>query len=498
MDKKGTKNNRDKIFIITILVLAGIRVFVFSAAFPICNNVDESSHLDMVHKYARGYIPTKGIELFDRQTLELIVLNLSPEYLYPDEPANERNQLPPLWKHPHIKETKEFQDYLSQYEQEINHETGSFPVYYLWAGLWWNCDKLIGVNDVNLPYLIRFLNIPVFIAMVWVAYLTGKLLFPDNDLMQKGLAVMAAFFPQDVFYSISNDTISPLLFSLSFFMLMKILFGNKSLGFYFLTAFVIAIALLNKITNITMLALLAPIIIFKARQTIIDKNFKENIFRLLALIIVSITPVILWMIRNHFVLGDITGSAAKNDYLGWKIKPLGQMLHHPIFSLNGAAFFLGELIKTFWRGEFVWHLKIISSKITDSFYLISTAVFVLVSLISLFRNKNKQERTIFETGFILIAASVMMLAVSSILYDYGKCMYPSPEHPYFTSGRLILTALAPFLIIYLDGLEKVLKMLRLRFNPLILVVIIAIAITLSEIILSWPVFASPYNWFHLI
>jgi hypothetical protein len=116
----------------------------------------------------------------------------------------------------------------------------------------------------------------------------------------------------------------------------------------------------------------------------------------------------------------------------------------------------------------------------------------------LFRNKNRQERTVLETCFISIAASVMMLAVSSILYDYGKCVYPSPEHPYFTSGRLILTVLVPFLIIYLNGLEKVMAMLKLRFNPLILVVIIAIAITLSEIILSWKVFASPYNWFHFI
>jgi hypothetical protein len=279
-------------------------------------------------------------------------------------------------------------------------------------------------------------------------------------------------------------------------MLMKILFGNKSLGFYFLTASIIALAFLNKITNITMLALLVPIIIFKTRQTIIDKKFKENIFKLLALIIVSITPVVLWMIRNHFVLGDITGTLAKSDYLGWKIKPFGQIWHHPIFSLNGAAFFLGELTKSFWRGEFVCHLKTISSKITDSFYVISTGVFVLVSLISLFRNKHRQERTVLVTSFILIAASVMMLAVSSILYDYGECWYPSQEHPYITSGRLILTALVPFLIIYLNGLEKALKMLRLRFNPLILVVIIAIAITLSEIILSWKVFASPYNWFH--
>jgi hypothetical protein len=32
---------------------------------------------------------------------------------------------------------------------------------------------------------------------------------------------------------------------------------------------------------------------------------------------------------------------------------------------------------------------------------------------------------------------------------------------------------------------------------LIIIGVIAAAITVCEIILAWPVFASPYNWFHL-
>jgi len=495
MLEKEIKNNQNKKFIITILVLAGIRVFVFNAAFPIFNNVDEKAHLDTVYKYSGGRIPAKGIENYDSEILELIILYGTPEYL--SYTPLSKKTVPP-WRYDDIKESQKFQDFLDAARSSINHETGSFPVYYLYAGQCWNLGKLIGLNEGNLIYFLRFLNIPVFIAMVWIAYLAGKILFPNNNLQQKGLPIMVAFFPQDVFYSISNDTISPLLFSLSFFMLMKILFEEKSLTFYFFTAAVVAVTFLNKITNITMLALLGPVIILKFRQIITERKLKENILRLLVLFGVSIIPLCLWMIRNHIVLGDITGDAAKVDFLGWKTRPFSQIWHHPIFSFSGSAFFLGELTKTFWRGEFVWHLKRISSNFFDLLYVISTGVFLLVSLVFLFRNKQKRECTILGISFVLIVVSVMMLAVLSVRYDYGNCWYPSQESPYFTSGRLIVTALVPFLILYLDGLEKVLTLLKFRFNPLILVVIIVVAITFSEIALSWKVFASPYNWFHLI
>ncbi|MFA5291854.1 MAG: DUF2142 domain-containing protein [Phycisphaerae bacterium] len=494
MNKKEAKNSPGRKFIIAILVLAGIRVFIFNAAFPIGNNVDEPAHLDLVCKYAEGRIPEKGIESYDRRTLELLIIYAGPEYF---SGAVSASDILPLWKYPDVEKTEDFQNRLDSYLGEINHETGSFPVYYLCAGQCSNWGKFIGLNKGDLIYFLRFLNIPVFIAMVWIAYLTGKLLFPDNNFLQKGLPIMVAFFPQDSFYSITNDALSPLLFSLSFFMLMKILFEEKSLSFYFFTAAVIAVTFLNKITNITMLALLGLVIILKFRQIITERKLKENILRLFVLLGVSIIPLCLWMIRNYIVLGDITGDAAKIDFLGWKVRPFSQIWHHPIFSLSGLMFFLTELTKTFWRGEFVWHLKRISSNFFDLLYVISTGVFLLVSLVFLFRNKQKRQRTVFQLSFVLIAVSVLMLAVLSVLYDYGKCWYPSQEHPYFTSGRLIVTALVPFLILYLNGLEKLLTALKLRFNPLILVVFWVAAITISEIILTWKVFASPYNWFHL-
>ncbi len=100
-------------------------------------------------------------------------------------------------------------------------------------------------------------------------------------------------------------------------------------------------------------------------------------------------------------------------------------------------------------------------------------------------------------SFCVIIVSVLFLAVLSIIYDFGKCHYPSRELPYFVSGRLILGVLLPFLVIYLDGLERVCYRLSKKINPLIVLVIIVALITYSELALTINVFASQYNWFHL-
>jgi hypothetical protein len=92
--------------------------------------------------------------------------------------------------------------------------------------------------------------------------------------------------------------------------------------------------------------------------------------------------------------------------------------------------------------------------------------------------------------------SVVFLAVMSMRYDFGNCVYPSREKPYFVSGRLIAGTILPFLLLYIDGLNRILIKFKLASRLLVVVSVIVAVITISEIIISWPVFFSPYNWFH--
>jgi hypothetical protein len=180
--------------------------------------------------------------------------------------------------------------------------------------------------------------------------------------------------------------------------------------------------------------------------------------------------------------------------------PAGRILAHPIFTPSGLAYFWGETVPRFWRGEFVWRLVPLASGWSDRFYswsslaCLAAAAFVLFST---WRSADREERLVNGTSWLVFAGSMLFLVLVSVSYDFHDCWYPSRERPYVTSGRLLLGALVPFAALYLQGLERILGWVRLaRFRWLVVGVIAAVMVG-SEIAVSRPVFASAYNWFHL-
>jgi len=302
-----------------------------------------------------------------------------------------------------------------------------------------------------------------------------------------------------VFYSINSDTISPLLFTISLFLLLQIYFESKSYFYHFLAGVVVAATMLTRISNMAVLVLLGAIVILKVRQSIGEKKFKEYLPRLGILLAAAAIPVGIWLIRNYIVFGDLTGAVDKITLLRWTAKPLNKLWDHPILMPGGLFYFLSELTKTFWRGEFVWHFEPIAWWGADLFYVVSSAVFITACGLGMILSKDKENqryRFVLAMSFLVVGASVLLLAVLSMLYDFNDCLYPSREKPYFVSGRLISCVLLPFLLIYINGLERIFRRLG-NCVVLLAIVVIAIGITLSELCLTADVFASPYNWFGL-
>jgi hypothetical protein len=100
-------------------------------------------------------------------------------------------------------------------------------------------------------------------------------------------------------------------------------------------------------------------------------------------------------------------------------------------------------------------------------------------------------------GFWSLAASIAFLAVLSLAFDFGNCLAPSREHPYFSAGRLASGALIPFLLLYVRGLDWGLSRARNDRPQLFVLVGIVLLMTISEIVVNSPAFYSQYNWFHL-
>jgi hypothetical protein len=493
------QSSHEYIIVVLICIIAACRIFIFSAAFPLFNNVDERAHFDLIYKYSSGQLPTAAAENFSRESAEIILLYGTPEYLFKLEQLSKNNILRPLWTNPNAQESMEFVKSLSALQNRKNHETSSFPVYYIVASIWYRAGKFLGITGGHLLYWTRFLNVPLFTLLVWFSYRLGRTFYSKSALQRIGLPLLVAFFPQDVFYSINSDSISSLLFAISFFLLLQIYFENKSAHYYLLTGLVVATTLLVKISNVAVLALLCVIIVLKVRKLSVKKRIREFLPRLIILLTATAVPIGIWLTRNYLVFGDITGAAGKIKYLGWTVKPLSKLLDHPIFTCKGMFYFLAELMKTFWRGEIVWHLEPISWWGTDLFYVISSAAFIVASGIGVILKMNKTDqkyRFVLIMSFLVVGVSVAFLAFVSILYDFNGCWYPSREQPYLVSGRLIAGVLLPFLLIYNDGLNNVFQQLGRRAILLVIAIFVSF-ITFSELWLNARVFSSSYNWFHL-
>jgi hypothetical protein len=489
-----------KYFLLWVLCLfALLRISFFIAAFPFFNNVDEQAHFDTVVKYSKGHLPREETMKYEYESAVLIALYGSPEYLRNSE-YPEAAIPPPLWRFNGAQISEYLDKKTYEWTRQSNREAFSPPVYYAFAGAWYNLGKLLGIKGGDLLYWIRFLNIPIYAALFWFAYLLCRSTFKNDLFMQFGVLLLLAFFPQDVFFSINSDVLSPLFCLISIYLLIQILRSNRTWPFHFLTGLVVSATFLVKFSNCPILILFAILIFLRIRKLACEGRLKEQWPHLLLLVSGCLLPIIFWLGWNYHALGDITGNAMKVHDLGWTVKPFGEIWNHPIFTLGGFTYFASHLLETFWRGEFVWALRRMTSVAMDYFYVWSSCVFVSLSIINSWLSKDDyspDHRFINKISAIMVFISVSFLALLSIVYDFGDCWYPSRNHPYFTSGRLIFGAFLPFLILYLDGLRMMASKISGRINPLIVVLFICIVITYSEIHMTYPVLKSNYNWFHI-
>src|SRR5437016_3956635 len=96
---------REKAAVGVLCLLAGIRVFLYSAAFPMFNNVDEHFHFDTVWKCSRGRLP-RGIEPCSPEAARLMALYSTPEYFRAPAAGGADAYPPPPWAAPFDEERK--------------------------------------------------------------------------------------------------------------------------------------------------------------------------------------------------------------------------------------------------------------------------------------------------------------------------------------------------------------------------------------------------------
>ncbi|MFN2541700.1 MAG: DUF2142 domain-containing protein [Chthoniobacterales bacterium] len=486
----------ERFAVFVLCALAGARVFVFAAAFPFFNNVDERRHFDLVIKYSSGYFP-RGPELISPETLPYLAWYASPEYLAVPEdlPGGDYG---PFWTHP----AEEVAPTIATVEQiwgrTPNQESSQPPLYYLAAGLWFDFGKLAGLKHGTLLYWTRLVNVPLAALLVWLSYVAAQRVFANRPDLRVAVPLLIAFLPQDAFYGIENDVLSPICFGAAFICLTRWLREDRySLGLGVLTGITIAAAYLTKASNLPLVLVAFAAIAFCCFGQIRAGKLRHGAAALLALIFSALVPMAAWAIWTKINFGDFTGAATKAQLLGWTAKPIAQWWPHPIFTAAGFWTFSSELLASFWRGEFMWHGHTIGSVWLNLFYVLSSIALSAVAIGSLLlrRNPDPGQRRVLWLAAASVIAAVVFLALLSLQFDFGNCINPSRARPYFFQGRLMLGALVPFALVYVYGLDRLLQ--RWPFLLLPVLGVVMIIVMAADAFANRVAFSSPYNWFHM-
>jgi hypothetical protein len=496
-----TPQKRERLLVAALCAAAAIRVLVLAAAFPLFDNVDETSHFDLVYRYSRGDIP-RGLAPKSAEAVRIIRYSKTWEYVDTPQSFPGGRTPPPGWAVPRAVLDGALAEAVVEDAAFTNSEDTQQPLYYFLAGAWYRLGELLGQRQGLGVYWIRFLNAPLVALMVWLVYLVAGALLPGAATVRLGATVLAAFFPQDAFLSIGNDVLAPVMVGLAFLALVKLVDGEpKGIAPHVLAGLAVSASVLAKLTNVPILGVAAAV----AAGELLDARRSGKLSaawpRVVALAAAIALPAGLWAARNYSILGNLTGMAQKAARLDWTPKPLGELFPHPIFTPSGLWHFLHGLIASFWRGEFYWHGERLAWAWADGFYVLSSLLLLSVAAFAVLRRRRESvphERFGLRAGLLLLLLSVLLLAWGSMAYDFGRCRYPSRELPFITSGRLMGGALAPFLCLYVLGLDRLLSRFGAGRAVLPVVALVAAAITVVELVLALGAFASRFNWFHML
>ncbi len=489
---------------IALSIYAGFRIFVFAAAFPFFNNIDEKLHFLTVRMYAQGHLPGKELPLIDRDFARESLPYWSPEFDRSSGFIIRNGITTPLYRlAPQARELALSQKYyawkLEDLPRRPNFEAQAPPLYYLLAGGWYRIGAAMGLSDWRLLYWTRFLNGILYGLFVWVSYRFVCQVYPEHRFLCVAVPALLAVFPQDVFFGMNRDVLSPLMCAAALLFMAKVLAGQRNQDRLLVIAFLfVGLSFLVELSNCVLYGALAATMWLWASHS--PKMLQDKMRVISAAILAATLPPSLWMLRNYLVLGNLTGSGAKLRYFGWTFKPFPDLLHHPLFTIHGLAYFLANLTRTFWQGEYTWHELPMTSRFADRFYVLSTAVLIAIFIIDLVRRRGTLSELHNWTGWqslYLLGSSVLFMAATSVIFDYHNYGFPSRLSPFFISGRIISGALLPFAVVCSGALESLASRSRRAFVPIAVLACLLLFISISDIRTRAAAFSSPYNFFAL-
>ena len=489
------------LIVFLLAAYAALRILFFSAAFPLFNVTDEQVHFDSVYKYSQGYLPQKGLPVVSPECARIFTLYESPEYI--NEPALLRavHLDKPIATLPPEMQAGKYQRYYSYWSTKKNFEIDSPPLYYLIAAVWLKSGSALQLTDWKLAYWLRFLNVIPYIALVFLAYRLVKEIYPQREYLSLFVPALLAVFPQDVFYGVNREILSAPFAALSLLLLaLSLRRVTRAKAYLIGGACMVGLTFLIDVPNAVLYLALVGTLIFWLKRAYKEESFRTDAITTGVAGLCAISLPALWMARNYLSLGDITASREKIAALGWTVKPWSSRWQHPLFSWKGVGYFLRELMKTYWRGESLWHGKPLASTYVDWLFILTT-YSLIVAFVAYFLIQRRSTKDIqWWCDFVavgLFGSGFLFLALLSLQFDFGACFYPSRALPYFVSGRIISATTLPFFVIFASAFGRLASLIQKWVPPSIAMASIVLLIGISDILIKSPVLHSSFNLFSL-
>ncbi|HUC83634.1 MAG TPA: DUF2142 domain-containing protein, partial [Candidatus Acidoferrales bacterium] len=418
MDAPPAVKKSERTAVVLWCLLGAIHVFVFSAAFPFFSVVDEQVHFDLAVRYSRGEVP-RALTPPSDEALPFIAIYGTPEYLWPPATQPGGTNLPPPWKQPLPSVRARLLATEAAYRAKFqNHEAASPPLYYALAGAWWRLGRLLKLDGGQLLYWLRFLNVPLVAALVWLGWRAARDIFPENAFIQLAVPALIAFLPQTTLYAINNDVLAPLTFGAAFLLVIKC-WAAESLSprLAAATGLALAATFLTKTSNLPLLAAAGVLLAAKILALRRSDDLRESLGPLLILALTAALPMAAWMAWCRMNFGDFTGAHLKIQFLGWTYKPFTSWFHHPLFSASGFWFFLRRNLATFWQGEMLWHRQPLGLPGVDLTYVVLSLGALAVTLAAWVSRPSPfttSQRPALGLAFLCVLASFAFFALLSV------------------------------------------------------------------------------------
>jgi len=485
----------DKSVLLLLAMLAAVRVGLYTTVFPLFNHVDEFAHYDHVVRWSQGEYPRR----FDWPTSAAVaeyVEVASPEYLRaePDLPPRRRSPAARAAVCPLLE---------MEARGSKNHELLQPPLYYAVAGFWRAAWQAMGLPSMAMAYAVRLLNMIFIFLAVLVAGGVGWQVFPQDRFSRLALPALVAIIPQDAFYGITNDVLSPLLGGAVLWSGLSLFQHRNNPLLAVLMGLFASAAIMSKLSNIAVVIPLAGVVALTLGDMLCT-GWDRRAIRMIGILGAAASiPLLVWVIINRCTIGELSGGLTTAAFKGWTPRPLRSWLDHPLFtSFTGFPRFLQEVTVSMWRGEFVWHGSRMASFWADLVYTLATFIGLagaIPATIQQIRTKSGLATCALIWSWLMLITGIGFLIYISVSWDFGPSwIYPSRYDPVLRSGRLILGALIPFCLLLVAGLNAGSRYLRCMWVRWpVLLILLGIAI-ISELVLTQPVWRSPWNAFHLL